>query len=218
MNYTLFLSSFDWVFKRHRQCKNPVTAVRWLSENKVFSQSVTVCTFIIIVIIITKRDIFFCARGGQPMAARGGTAHKCPTLPSYIIRRGASNATAYWRWCDAGPPSWSGDPSVIRLTGAMNGQLILLITQPHWIPLISTRFFVIRVDDKGHMVWRVLLFIVGLTVIEYCYAISDQTSEIKIGNIIPEKGEKTGQLFLSWRNNIWLGYLYISYINNVWIH
>ena len=43
---------------------------------------VTVCPFIIIVIIITKRDFFLCLTvlGGAPMAARGGTAHKCPTL------------------------------------------------------------------------------------------------------------------------------------------
>ena len=39
------------------------------------------------------------------------------------------------------------------------------------------------------------------------YAISDQTSEIKTGN--PEEGKKNGQLFLSWRNNIWLGYMYL---------
>ena len=46
------------------------------------------------------------------------------------------------------------------------------------------------------MVCRVLLFIVDLTVIEYS-AISDQTSEIKTVNIIPEKGNINGQLFLN---------------------
>ena len=45
------------------------------------------------------------------------------------------------------------------------------------------------------------------------YAISDQTSEIKTGNIIPEKWEKNGQLFLYWRNNIWIGYICIHILH-----
>jgi len=46
--------------------------------------------------------------------------------------------------------------------------------------------------DTGYRVPHILIFIVGLTVIEYSdnMILSDQTSKIKTGNIIPEKGGK----------------------------
>ena len=64
---------------------------------------------------------------------------------------------------------WSSAPlSVIRLAGTVNELSAHLINHTSLNTTDFHAFFGHTCSyDKGHMVWRVLLFIVGLTLIEY---------------------------------------------------
>ena len=74
-------------------------------------------------------------------------------------RIGASIATAYWRWRAVGPPSWTGRPL---------HSVWSCLTE---YPIGFHKGFCCKCHtcsyDTGHMVRLVLIFIVGLTAIEY---------------------------------------------------